>query len=1365
MLLFIQNLINENKLTFDNSNFIYDLLYNLKQKYNFLSLKDSVWEQLFMNNIKIPFKETNFDYTINQKLTKFVKNKVMEKDLGLLNNYLIKLKRENINLIQVLKKFYVFFTDLNLDLNDEYFNYLKANSSLFNQILNSLGISDFNNELVKLYNADYFNIAQSLRYNNEPLGEIIKRFKEILKYSNTNPKYLILSNKEVINEFKNSLNYKRIKIIFKHYSKISYLYEKLHTINSIIDMESLKYTLYNLDLQTLENLFNTIEDSRNNNDLFYINFLNKINIWKSTTDLTKDDMLNKLCLIFNYDIYQHNDKKDLVTNLYNNEHYINQIYLDFVLIYKIYDTESVGTITLQRVKEKYYNANYAPKSYENIYAYILGNDLYNIDRRNMIDLVLSLVTPEDLKNIDLYFKGKLTDANTKKIVNTKIRFLSRKYHNLITTKRPITNIYNLMINAKDDSEISRKIVDYLVSLETDEDIKMIDSFFNGTLSSTLYPKLYNLLYKITIDFQKWQEINNFHATDNELFNEIYSNLSKRDLKNTEEFIPITNELNAYFLPLIPNAHLRNIIIGGLSKVYSKYLSNSNNPIYNKISEQLCNIYVISSNTYLMDILVNTLSTREIYILRNYFAFHECEFIALKIIRKIYEDYNYYLLNSVFPKEYYLENLLFQINKEWFQNNKLVKEENNARDNLKEIYTSLKKQYEYLKINDDVWHQIFQKHLEDNNYANLEDRIKTFINNYVKYQINNQDYHIINNYLKSVITPDNLTNLKNFYQFFIDLNIPLSNTYFDILKNNTILKNILTNLGIFDFDNELCKYYLKGYFNFYLNLKSVSSSLSSVISKVLEIREYQLEPNLSTTKINCYKLLINNYDMIKPLYNACYLKSSNITLQDFKVYLYNLEFKELNKLINTYRLNKVNSNTILNILNNLKPTKTPSILTDEDIITKLSKTPKLKTLNNKVRHITSKKIYNNLSPIKQNILKLYFYHITTSLGNTIINNLALDIVPFNVYTFIDSNKYENSTYIDIINHLLKLETPKNLELINLYFANEIKDEKTKKYIYHRLYYLKQLYNIYEYVEKYQPKNLPPNFLNIFLTTTNISTKISICERIYKLNYKRHITSKEKFSHQSIDNLSIAKEPNNSVPNKERNSNIYAYLLLENEYDYEQRKIVNYFLSIESFIERKNINMYFNNELTDSNIIKKTEAKLLSLKDNYHKFLNPSNRFKTKNKVFDSLYHQIKIEDTLNINEDQNIYNDLVKFYDKTINNPFLTSILSSKLARLITKRKNFINNYANCINSLSFLIGDNLPIISLLLYNLKSTEINLLNNYFLSYENEKPALEIIKYLTKSYNYYLDNNKLPSTYSIDNYLLKLNINWFKQDALKL
>ena len=119
----------------------------------------------------------------------------------------------------------------------------------------------------------------------------------------------------------------------------------------------------------------------------------------------------------------------------------------------------------------------------------------------------------------------------------------------------------------------------------------------------------------------------------------------------------------------------------------------------------------------------------------------------------------------------------------------------------------------------------------------------------------------------------------------------------------------------------------------------------------------------------------------------------------------------------------------------------------------------------------------------------------------------------------------------------------------------------------------------------------------------------------------------------------------------------------------------------------------------------------------------------------------------------------------ISSSLVWSILSSKLARLITKRKNFINNYANCINSLSFLIGDNLPIISLLLYNLKSTEINLLNNYFLSYENEKLALEIIKYLTKSYNYYLDNNKLPSTYSIDNYLLKLNINWFKQDALKL
>ena len=649
----IAKLKNENKINEESAFFIESIYLTLTEEYDYLGIKEETWVSLFNNVIN---KQENFQiekvsYIIESHLNNFIKKKLTNHDTIILNNYLLKLMKNTNNYSLILKKLYSFIARYKINLDDDYFNILKSNSPRFNIILESLGISDFDNNLVKYYNQGYFDLIKLLRTKNLSLTEVLTKYLDILNYKKVSFN-IDINNPNLILEISKTDQFKQIKLIISNYDTIKNIYQECKTIASDLTMSAFKSSLYNYSYDTLNQIIFQYNKYSNFKSNFLYNKLLKdiiFNIDKNYISSNKDvlDMLSELLIqpSDNYSI-----SKKLINNLYNSESKMNQCLLQL----NIYN-HNVGTLSHDILKRFTYIYNLtfmnAILNEGNIYKYILNKEENNPHKRKLIDLLLSVESANTKNNINLYFSNNISNQ-IKYFIFSKIKSLQKKYLSMVSLNNPLNNIYDYVLNDKRNILSEKLKVDYVLSNLPSLEINIINDFFNNNLPLEEYKSMYQLLINIKREYKKWYNI--FKNTNNDLLNEIHKYLTKEDIANTSD--NIYPEIELYFQDKIDNDILRKIISCELSNYYDLYLSKIkfNSVIIDYISQEL------NIKRDIVELLVSILSKKDFKFLGDYFTKNEYSLVANNILNYLLNNYNYYILNNKLPNDYYLIKILQEI---------------------------------------------------------------------------------------------------------------------------------------------------------------------------------------------------------------------------------------------------------------------------------------------------------------------------------------------------------------------------------------------------------------------------------------------------------------------------------------------------------------------------------------------------------------------------------------------------------------------------------------------------------------------------------------------------------------------------------
>ena len=656
----IQKLISEDKITEENGVFLEELYYSYKQDYDYLRIKDETWVKLFNNIINAigEFKEGEFSLYLTTHISKYIRNKLKNNNTSILDNYLKKLMLKNNNYNNILKQFFSFLDIYDIQINDQYLIYLKTNLPRFNTLLEDIGIDDFDYNLLDSYINGYFDLLKSLRFKKEKISDILAKYLDVLKYSNI-PFSIDVNDPLQVTTIKNNEKFKQLKLIFSNFELINKIYLVCKSLNNNIDEDTFKYYIYNYSYNYLNTLFSeyTKYISLRSSNLYNNKFITSI-LGNEGIVIEDINIINEL-----YSLLNNNgaiDKKqalEIIKKLYNEEHYLNQYLLKLYFTSKYKENNSLSHKVLVKFMKKYKDnvANIALED-SNIYRYILKNQENNLNKRKYIDLLLSKESADTINKINLYFENKLKDSKTRDNIINKINLIKDKYYNTVGINNPLTSIYDYLLYDRQYYGFEKLKLDYIIKHLDPIYIKTLNDYFNDTLPKEEYINMLKLYILLRSEYKNWKDRNVFTKTNDKYFNELYHYLSKEDKYSaiSKKEYPYIKE---YFQDKITDPLLNSIIVYKLTNYYDTYLNKINNNSF--VIDCLAN--KLNMKREIIELIVAKFYKREFKILNEYFVNNEESTLIKNLMNYIKECYNYYLYNGKLSKDYYLINLLQDMN--------------------------------------------------------------------------------------------------------------------------------------------------------------------------------------------------------------------------------------------------------------------------------------------------------------------------------------------------------------------------------------------------------------------------------------------------------------------------------------------------------------------------------------------------------------------------------------------------------------------------------------------------------------------------------------------------------------------------------
>jgi len=648
------------------------------------------------------------------------------------NFNIIKLRTEISYTKRIIEKFYSLFDDLN------YKNIID-----FNQI-NQIDKYTNNKNILLIYNETSYKLNEikndGLFLIEEPFEEFVHFFQ--IKSTLENEYMPFFYDFEKLLKYENN-NYKNN--ITEHNNKIlDNIYNLLEKFNQTLYLQTLlknNYDYYSLNHYYYESIYN----------YYYSLLKNCFDKYKQKIKQLKNNTSFYNILKKNLDKLQIN-KRIFLENLINN-YSLN------------YEYESIGfTYNLSKDLISFLKKEYIDYEFSFIYDYYELFDKYSIKYSEKIIEEISLLQNNVEKKLKSIYEQFL------KIYTNDIHYTSNEYINEI--KINYTNCINYHINLNNEitqdlnnSNITEledfinnncsinKIIDYLLN-NTNDSTCLNLSEINSTI---YYNEVYNILNCYSNNNYNYSVIifDDFDDIYKDILDNIIINITKEIESNYIDEIYLNNFFQKYCI----NYTFEEIALDDLYTNFEDiedmiyYINNYKEPEYRKF---LFNLLIESFNLSLKDILNNYIINELIDQIR-LFVNDKIDIYIEFFISKVKSQYNYYLLLLNNTEELGYSSKMAIIN----------------------LYSNLTK-----KINESLYYIIREDVLFNINLLFRENK-NLFINNFIKYYLNNNEYGIdiykINKYM------DEIKLDVNFNKTLSQISSNLINNILYML-NNSIINN-------------------------------------------------------------------------------------------------------------------------------------------------------------------------------------------------------------------------------------------------------------------------------------------------------------------------------------------------------------------------------------------------------------------------------------------------------------------------------------------------------------------------------------------------------------------------------------------------
>ena len=241
----IEKLIKANKISNNDAIFLQDCLVYFKDNYSYLNVKDEVLVQLFeiLINKQDNFNREDFKNMVNTYFKNYIKERLINKDIVIVNKYINKLLIKNKHSMALIQ-FRNFILEIGVPFNKEYYNFLKNKASSFKNLLEELGIDDFDYNLFNYYINDSFEAEKLLRPKGKKISFVIEKYEEILRFTSVN--YIFLDNLviDIKNSFKNNKEFRKIKYILHNYDIFLKIFAECCCLNKAFSLNNFKSYIY-----------------------------------------------------------------------------------------------------------------------------------------------------------------------------------------------------------------------------------------------------------------------------------------------------------------------------------------------------------------------------------------------------------------------------------------------------------------------------------------------------------------------------------------------------------------------------------------------------------------------------------------------------------------------------------------------------------------------------------------------------------------------------------------------------------------------------------------------------------------------------------------------------------------------------------------------------------------------------------------------------------------------------------------------------------------------------------------------------------------------------------------------------------------
>ncbi len=384
------------------------------------------------------------------------------------------------------------------------------------------------------------------------------------------------------------------------------------------------------------------------------------------------------------------------------------------------------------------------KIYNNIYEYILREDINNLEKRMLLTHLLNELSKEERKKITLYYKNDQADPEAKKIIfNLRKRYERRKNKAKVKgirenksggRKKTYKNIYEYVLK-KDINDLEKKdILIQLLNDLTEEERGKIELYYKNELNST---EVRNIIANLKLKYDRRKDkTENFRGRKKD-YKDIYDYILKEDVNDLEKremlnylleaLTPEEREkIDLYYKNEIRYDEIKNIV-GNLKNRYNKLCTNKEINIYALFPRE-------NFDEFIGRILITNLDKEEQELLKQYIITKESNSVVVQLINLLLKSYKYYLEYKVLPSYYYLENLFININREWF-----AKQYEKFTKKKIDLYTKILRllEYKYKMLNIEGDFSIYLKELVNSSIlAGLD--FESMINN-IKQEIKGEDY--------------------------------------------------------------------------------------------------------------------------------------------------------------------------------------------------------------------------------------------------------------------------------------------------------------------------------------------------------------------------------------------------------------------------------------------------------------------------------------------------------------------------------------------------------------------------------------------------------------------------------------------------